>query len=240
MALSAASCERMAAASRSRNTVVAVAHVRRLFPASQWVRSILEAGLLGKARRVDWSEGSPYDWPLVSPSLFDATASGGGVLADTGPHVFDLLLWWLGADFSVEEYRDSSLGGAESECEGRLTLGGAEIHFAFSRLRPLRNRCVLEGCEGTLEVGLDLEAPYALRAPDGHVVEAGVVAAVPPAQDQWERLFSEQLRNFAAATRSREAVYATAEDGRVSVALIEACYAARGALALPWRSWGDT
>lgn len=237
MALTAAECARMDAAARAAGVVMAVAHVRRLFPASPWVRRLLAGGRLGSVQSVAWHEGAPYDWPLVTPSLFTRSVSGGGVLADGGPHVLDLLLWWLGADDAeVLDACDTSLGGAESEMELRLRMAGADVQVKLSRLRMMRNTCVIQGSRGALEVGIDTEAPYTLRDAGGSVVERGIVPAEPPAQAEWERLFAEQLRNLAGAVRGTEPVYADAADGHRVVRLIERCYAARRPVDLSWRA----
>lgn len=211
---------------RRGNLILAVAHVRRLFPAGQWVRGLLRDSAVGLVQSVRWAEGMPYDWPLVSPSLFDTAASGGGVLADTGPHVIDMVQWWLGGDSpEIVSCADTSRGGAESEVEVHLRCGATEVELAFSRLRQLTNTCSIIGSEASLEVGIDQEAPYALRSPRGELLDAGTVPSIPPAQEGWEDLFAEQLRNFVAAVRGEEDVYADWRDGRRVVDTIERCYA---------------
>ncbi len=193
-------------------------------------------GDLGVVRAIRWQEGSPYDWPLVSPSLFVPGLAGGGVVADGGSHILDLILWWLGADGpDTVAYRDTSAGGVESDAVIALEIGTVEVSIELSRLRLLRNTCVVEGTAATVEFGVDVDSPFVVRSPSGVVLEQGVVTATPPAQEQWERLFAEQLRNFAAATRGEEKIYADALDGRRVTALIQRCYAARVPVATPWR-----
>jgi predicted dehydrogenase len=237
MALTVASCQRMQVAARATDVLMAVAHVRRLFPCARWVKSFVDANCLGKIHTVHWREGAPYDWPLVSPSLFQRNVAGGGVLADTGPHVFDLLCWWFGSeDAEVISCRDTSLGGAESEAEIELRLSDITVSAQFSRLRTLDNCCHIYGTRGSLQIGIDVPATFVVRMLDGRVTDTGVAPAVPPAQDKWELLFTEQLRNFAAAISGNERVYADASDGIAVVNLLEACYAARQSKVLEWRS----
>jgi predicted dehydrogenase len=241
LALSTADCVAMARAATEHGVVLAVAHVRRLFPASRLVKTWLADGIFGQVTSVCWREGAPYDWPLVTPSLFHRRSSGGGVLADGGPHVLDLLLWWLaeGAEVDAVEVidcADSSLGGAESETRIELRIAGVPVSVLLSRLRPMENTCVLRGTKGSVEIGTDTPATFVRRDQDGLVVADGVVVAVPPAQDGWEPLFSEQLRNFAAAVRGRESIYASADDGRRVVDLLQRCYAVRTPGYYPWRA----
>ena len=239
MALSPAECAAMVQSARAGNAVLGVAHVRRLFPASQRVKRLLDDRMLGRITHIDWREGGPYDWPLVTPSLFRRAVSGGGVLADGGPHVLDLLLWWLGArstDVHVLACSDSSLGGAESEARIALRIAGVEVSVAFSRVRPMDNTCTIRGSDGSLEFGTDTPATLVWRARSGAVLETGTVAAVPPAQDGWEPLFAEQLRNFAAAIRGSEAIYVGGEEGGEVVDVIQRCYALRTTGSYPWRA----
>jgi predicted dehydrogenase len=238
MALSAAECAAMVASARAHNAVLGVAHVRRLFPASQRVKGLLADRVLGRITHVSWREGGPYDWPLVTPSLFRRSVSGGGVLADGGPHVLDLLLWWLDArstDVDVIACSDSSLGGAESEARIALRILGIEVSVVLSRVRPMENTCVIRGSDGSLEFGTDTPASLLLRARSGAVLQDGTVAAVPPAQDGWAPLFSEQLRNFAAAIRGREAIYVRGDEAGEVVDIVQRCYAVRTTGAYPWR-----
>jgi len=61
------------------------------------------------------SAGYRSFWKVASDFMFRKEA-GGGVLADTGAHLLDLLLWWLG-DYESVEYCDDAVGGVEADCE---------------------------------------------------------------------------------------------------------------------------
>ena len=237
MCMSVEECDQVVSIARANRRVVGPGHVRRLFPASPWVRDRVRAGSLGTVTAVDWLEGAPYDWPLVSPSLFDHGLSGGGVVIDAGSHVLDLLLWWFSLsddDATVVSYRDSSRGGAESEAVVDLRIAGIPVHVAFSRLRSLRNTCRIIGSDAVMEVGIDVEAQFRIEDPNGATIEAGMVPTRPPAQAQWPMLFAEQLRNFAEACRGQETLYVRPEAGRRVVSLISECYARREPLNLRW------
>ncbi len=108
---------------------------------------------------VDIQEGMIYDWPVASDFMFRRDM-GGGVLADTGAHVLDLLMYWLGDHASVE-YKDDAAGGVEADCELRLTMAsGAKGVVRLSRTRNLRNTWILEGERGTLEVSRRFDASF--------------------------------------------------------------------------------
>ncbi|QHC32434.1 NAD-dependent epimerase/dehydratase family protein [Streptomyces sp. HF10] len=216
--------------------LLAMAHPRRLFPAYAWVKRLIESGDLGDVVRVDWSEGHPYAWEPVSWSMFDRRLAGGGVLTDTASHVFDTLLWWLGPDARVVRYEDDSLGGVETDATAHLRFGGVDVHCAFSRLRDLGISCTVTGTKATVTIGTDFPAgECTLVTADGVELHRGDVAAVAPAQDEWELLFTEQLANFAAAVRGTAAAHSGPEDGLRVVELIQECYGgAREETPQPW------
>src|SRR5215212_8471605 len=100
MALTVRECDEMIAAAEEGGATLAVGLDFRFFGATRWVKDFLAEGLLGELRSFD---------------LRKETA-GGGVLADFGVHVLDLLLVWLG-DWDAIDYRDDAQGGLESDCE---------------------------------------------------------------------------------------------------------------------------
>ncbi|MFJ3923393.1 NAD-dependent epimerase/dehydratase family protein [Streptomyces sp. NPDC090022] len=231
-------------AARDPRTVLAMAHPRRLFPAYAWVRRLIRDGELGTVLKVEWSEGHPYAWEPVSWSMFDRRLAGGGVLTDTGSHVFDTLLWWLGPEVEVVSYEDNALGGVETDSSAHLRFGSVDVFTDFSRLRDLGISCTVTGTEATVTIGTDFPAgECTLITAEGKELHRGDVEAVAPAQDEWELLFTEQLANFAAACRGTAAVHSGPEDGVRVVELIQECYgeATRRPEPQPWttRSAGE-
>lgn len=224
-------------AGRRPETLLAMAHPRRLFPANAWVRELITSGELGTVQRVAWTEGHPYSWEPVSWSMFDRRLAGGGVLTDTASHVFDILLWWLGPDAEVLDYVDDSLGGVEADAHATLRIGSVEVALELSRLRALGTHCVVTGSRAEVRIGTDFPAGECTLTTTAGVVEhQGDVRAVAPAQDEWDELFVEQLRNFAAACAGGVAPIATARDGLRVARLIDGCYRAprRRPLVQPW------
>jgi predicted dehydrogenase/nucleoside-diphosphate-sugar epimerase len=220
-------------------TVFAMAHPRRLFPASMWLRNLLSTGYLGRVRRIEWREGHPYSWNPTTTSMFAPQLAGGGVVTDTGSHVFDLLLWWFGPDVTVIDYLDNSLGGVETDARIVLSWGETEAHVELSRIRSLGTACTVAGTSASATVGTDFPtATCTLVRADGQVLPPGDAGTVPLAPNAWKELFAQQLRGFTAAIREQATPYATAEDGRRVVDLIESCYrgATRRAWLQPWIS----
>jgi predicted dehydrogenase len=238
MAVSAAECDQMIEAAARAGRVLAVGLEFRFFDASRTVRDLLAAGLLGPLRGFDLRQGVVPRWPFASDFILRKEAAGGGVLADFGSHMLDLLLWWLG-DWAEVDYRDDARGGLESDCQMELTLAsGIAGTVELSRTRTLRNTCRIEGERGALEVGIwDPDPPIVLRLDGRETVLAG--RARPAGRESAAGLdfaaaFRRQIEDFAGAVQAGRQPFVPGEEGRRSIALIEACYARRRPLALPW------
>jgi predicted dehydrogenase len=241
MAVNVRECDEMIAAAQAGRSVLAVGLDFRFFDSSRWVRDLLRDGLLGEIRRFELHQGVIPRWPFATDFMLRKEMAGGGVLADFGVHVLDLLLWWLG-DWSDVEYRDDAMGGVESDCELRLTLRSGVIGTAeISRTRNLRNTCLFEGARASLEVGIWDPDPE-IRLSTGELAEradrevhlAGRARRQGSPGIDMTDAFIRQLDDFAAAIRERREPFVPGREGRRSLALIAACYARRKPLELPW------
>jgi len=238
MAMNVRECDAMIAAAEAAGTVLAVGHEFRFFDSSLLVRNLLRDGLLGELRSFEMRQGVIPHWPFATDFLLKKETAGGGVLADFGAHVLDLLLWWLG-DWAEVEYWDDAMGGIESDCELRLTMrSGLSGFVEISRTRNLRNTCVFEGSRATLEVGIwDPDPEIRLLIAEREVSLAGRARRDGESAGSgldFTQAFVRQLDDFAAAIRERREPFVPGREGRRSLSLIEACYARRQPLVLPW------
>ncbi len=239
MAMTVAECDAMIEAARAGRAVLAVGLDFRFFDSSLLVRDLLRDGLLGEIRRFDLRQGVIPRWPFATDFLLKKEMAGGGVLADFGVHVLDLLLWWLG-DLTVSNYRDDALGGVESDCEMTLaTASGLAGTVEISRTRNLRNTCVFEGERARLEVGIwDSDPEVRLSIAGSEVALAGRARRATEkgihSGLNFLDTFIRQIDDFARAIRGRGKPFVPGCEGRRSLALIESCYAQRRFLELPW------
>jgi predicted dehydrogenase len=233
MALWVSDCDEMIkAAARSGNTL-AIGLVRRFYQSSLFVKQLLEQGLLGDITSFDHREGSIYSWKVTSDFMFRKEA-GGGVLADTGSHALDMLLWWLG-DYSAVEYFDDSMGGVEADCELRLRMqNGVSGVVELSRTRTLRNTTIIQGEKGTLEVGTGSNPHLSLQIKDEELALSGhVVRGKTTGQDILD-VFCRQLEDFADAINYHRQPFISGQEGKRAIELIETCYALRQPLKQLW------
>ncbi|HTG34053.1 MAG TPA: Gfo/Idh/MocA family oxidoreductase [Thermoanaerobaculia bacterium] len=235
MAMNVRECDEMIDAARTGRAVLAVGLDFRFFDASLFVRNLLRDGLIGEIRGFDLRQGVIPRWPFATDFLLKKEMAGGGVLADFGVHVLDLLLWWLG-DLTVNRYRDDAMGGVESDCEMTLaTAAGIQGEVEVSRTRTLRNTCVFEGERAKLEVGIwDPDPEIRLSIAGSEVSLAGHARDDRGSALNFTDVFVRQIDDFARAIRLRREPLIPGAEGRRSLALIETCYAQRQLLELPW------
>jgi predicted dehydrogenase len=235
MAMNVRECDEMIAAAEAGRTVLAVGLDFRFFDSSLLVGNLLRDGLLGDLRRFEMHQGVIPCWPFATDFLLKKEMAGGGVLADFGVHVLDLLLWWLG-DWAEVEYWDDAMGGIESDCELRLTMdSGLQGTVEISRTRNLANTCMFEGSRASLEVGVwDPDPELRLLIANREVSLAGRARREAGAGLDITTAFVRQVDDFAAAVRERREPFVPGREGRRSLTLIEACYARRQPLELPW------
>lgn len=249
MATSVAGCDAMLAAAEEGRARLAVGLQFRFFDSSRWVKGVLTAGLvgaglsgqglLGRVSSFDLRLGVVSRWPFASDFFLRKETAGGGVLTDYGVHVLDLLLYWLG-DWRELSYRDDAEGGIESDCELVLAMeSGARGFVEISRSRNLRNTCVFTGERGSLEVGIwDPDPAITLRqAGSEEEVDLSLLGRARRSGHvglDFNGAFLRSLDDFADAIRGGREAFVSGHEGRRSVALIEACYAAAEPLVLPW------
>ncbi len=235
VAASTAECAEISAAAATGGALVMPAHVRRFFPAASWVAERLTSGWWGTVRRVHWCEGAEYRWPAVSRFVFDADA-GGGVLADLGPHVTDLLAHWFGP-LELIGVEDNSAGGVDSEARLQLRAGTVPVDVELSRLRELDNIITIEGTRATLSVGTERAASYRAWTSAGVLLEQGAVPAPTPGRLTRAGLYHHQLVEFDRALRGHPSSATTFSEAATTVELLQRCRAQRAhRLPRPWEA----
>ena len=233
MAMTVEECDRMSAAARAADRVLAVGMARRFYDGGRFVRRLIESGRLGEIRSLDVREGYIYDWPVASEFMFRKEA-GGGVLADAGAHILDNLLWWMG-DFRSVAYRDDAEGGVAADCELDLEMAsGAHCHVELSRTRRLRNTWILEGSEGVLEVAtlFNPELRWSFSGEPEQLV--GRVRRPGQPEEGAFDCFRRQMEDFLDSIRDGREPFVPGVEGRRFVELLEACQAKRQPLELAW------
>ncbi|WP_417377421.1 NAD-dependent epimerase/dehydratase family protein [Gimesia maris] len=148
--------EKMVQLAQSKNLVISVSVFRRLLPSLRMMKAALNAEMLGKPTGFRVEGGGVYGWEAATLGNMLKEQSGGGVLADLGPHVIDQLLYLFGGPASVAEYRDNARGGIESDCVATLNLDwrGSRVQgqIELTRTRNLQNEFCVQCREGDLVI----------------------------------------------------------------------------------------
>lgn len=243
MAATGAEAEAMLAAAAKSRALLAVGLFRRFFPVSKMIRELVQHQPLGAVKHFEISEGGPFNWPAQSASFFQKSNSQGGVLADLGVHVLDLLIWWLGMPEQVV-YEDDAMGGLEANCRlGLAFAGGVTGSVRLSRDTQLPNRTIIEcergwlRCKAVAAEQLEMGFPGSDLALTGQLVRVGADGPhgfrSEPAFS-YHQSFARQLSNVVAALRGEEKLLVPGEQGLFSLQLIEKCYRERRMMHMPW------
>ena len=226
---------------------LAVGLFRRFFPITQFTSDLISGEDLGKPIRFSWSEGGVFDWPAATPSFFLKGSSTGGVFADLGAHVLDLLLHWFGpvADFV---YQDDSMGGLEANASLHLRFeAGVTGQLRLSRDTPIPNSVWIEFERGFLWFQGGTAAEVTLHFKHSNLVAKSNLysksnqqipfhlAPGDPART-YAQSFMEQIRNLCRAIRGEDTLLVPASEALASISLIEKCYAGRKLMNMPWLS----
>ncbi|MDB5711483.1 MAG: oxidoreductase [Sphingomonas bacterium] len=230
LATSVADSDAMIAAAAKADRVLAVAMMRRFARSAQYLKTLIDSGMLGKIKRYHAASGAADAWPSRSPFTFDAAQAGGGALISNGCHDVDLMLWLLGP-IETLDFRSDSDARMEGNCvlECRLQ-SGTEALIEISRTCTLSNAIHIEGERGTVIAPLMGEAITLLPLGAGREL----LPDVPPPPLQFDQTMARQMADFVAAVRGEKAPIADGEAGRDMIALVERCYAEARPLSFAW------
>jgi predicted dehydrogenase len=236
--------ENMVEAALNANRLLAVGLFRRFWPITEYITDVITSKGLGDPIHFDWAEGGIFDWPSATPSFFRKDSSPGGVFADLGSHVLDLLMHWFGpvAHF---DYRDDAMGGLEANAILLLDFkNGVSGQLRLSRDTPIPSFACIEFERGTLafqpgnvgEVSLVLkDSTFNAQArllQCTERVQSGKALWAPTRS--FVQSFMEQIVNIIHAIRGKESLLVPATEALASIALIDQCYANRQLMDMPW------
>ncbi len=203
--------------------------VRRFYGSTALVAETLRRGLLGSPLRFEARE-SVWNWPFTR-ATFDPKITGGGVLIDTAPHIFDLVEAWFGPA-EVVEYVDDSRGGVEAVAVANLRCynGGSCIdgEIILSRAYRTENRMRIRCSNGYIDVNPHERDCVTIVFTDGQGPFVTTAHATPVDP------FVRQLENFVAAIRGDTPPEVTPDAAVKAVELVESCYEVRQPLAEQW------
>ncbi len=250
MALTTADCDAMIQKAHQSRKVLAVISQRRWFPAVQRIRSAIDQGKIGKpilglVTMYGWRDEAYY---RSDPWRGTWTTEGGGVLVNQAPHQLDLLQWFIGPVEEVSAYW-GNLNHPYIEVEDTAVVnvkfqGGALGSIVVSNSQK-------PGIYAKVHVHGQTGASVGVQTDGGAMFVAGMSGILePPINDIWtipreeenldrwkaedtaffktieptEYFHSLQFADFAQAIQENRSPLVDGQEGRKTVALIEAIY----------------
>ena len=150
LTVNAAEARELVQAARRRGTFLSEAMWTRHLPAVLAARKALEKGVIGEVRAVRASLLKKRAFDPAS-RLFDP-AQGGGAMLDLGVYPLSLAVHFAGTpDHATGEWW-ANPAGTDSRAMLRLTCGKAEVEVACGFTEEHRNRLIVQGTRGALEL----------------------------------------------------------------------------------------
>jgi predicted dehydrogenase len=185
MATSAAECDAVLQAAEEAGRQVWVAYYRRYLDKFVLLKRLIDDGRIGAPRSflIDFSEPRSRFTPGEGglPWRVDPGIAGGGIVADLGSHMLDLLDWILGPVASVSGHAGNLAGEypAEDVVAGHFLLASGVTGTAlWDFTSPLhRDRTLIRGSLGSIEYATFDDSPLLLREERG---EQRYEAPYPP------------------------------------------------------------
>ncbi|MFL5778773.1 MAG: Gfo/Idh/MocA family protein [Chloroflexota bacterium] len=251
MALTVAEADRMIAAARHARVTLTVISQRRWYPAVRRVKAAIDDARIGApglatVELLGWRDAEYYGMDAWRGTL---AGEGGGVLINQAVHQLDLLCWFLGEPIEVDGYT-TNLNHPEIEVEDtavavvRFASGALAALTASNAQRPgLHGRIHVHGRNGS-SVGVETDRGSSfvagLSAPTIARNDLWTIPGEESLPGAWEAAdaaalgdvdlgthFHElQLRDVVDSIQAGRPSAVTGEDGKRTVALIEAIYTA--------------
>ncbi len=214
-------------AAEASGITAAVGYSTRFRASTVLLKELVDRNHFGRPRRFVHQFGTPGGWSPLSAYNLTRSTAGGGVLIVTATHFIDRMLDLFGVPADVA-FEDDSAGGPEANCTARFRYGtphaGLEGIARYSKTTRLPSGMVIEFEQGTVTLADSDDAEIQFKANDGdyvQVIRRGRSAA--PVGNSFLR----QLEDFVDACRDGRPPRVSAQQGLLSLELIERLYASR-------------
>lgn len=222
--------QEMVSMATEKGVALCVNNTRRMFPSNQAIRQVLASQQLGKVKSLHYTEGSQFGWASATGFYVNPKATSRGLLSDLGPHVVDILCWWLGGKPDLLQFTDDSFGGPESVASVKAEFKGAHIEIFLNRLIDLDSGFQIECEKGTI-IGKPMSwGQYTLRTPDGKEKDI----TIPCGNKNYPSFMLPMVDNFLKTVQGGEKPLVSGQDVLPSLAFIDQCYEKRRRFAMPW------
>jgi len=243
MAVDQSDAERMVAAARRADRILAIGMTRRMYPCLVEAQRLMARSALGDDLRFVYREGHVYDWPVSTDAAFRRATAGGGVLVDLGSHVLDVVAALFGAP-EVKAYADDGQSaGVEANALIDVATPRATGTVQLSWNQPLVGGLHVTGSAGELVLDATRLDAILYRSRGGtwekrpcnatwprDLALGGARASPRTHHDCIYYQLIQILRSIAYG----EPAPVSGEQGLAIVSAIDACYQQATSLRIPW------
>jgi predicted dehydrogenase len=197
--------------------VFAVGYQRRTDGLFRYVKRMASEEGLGRPRYIEYQLSQDWTGLARGSWRLDAKASGGGFLMDSGSHVVDMLIWFMGG-LPRRIYALTRRDGYDVEVVSSVVAEADKCIASISLMgdAPLWSERLRIYCGGGMVAYLDEKQSRRVWALDRTGRDLESQASIPAS--------SSPAENFVNAIRGVEAPAAGVEDGLRVAAFTEACY----------------
>lgn len=178
---------------------VGVGFQRRFYQSTFGVRTVIQSGVLGPLRAVDFAYGAYSLKTGGSASyLVDSSLSGGGMIIESAIHGLDQILFATGADsVTVASARSVVLGGSDFDTitDATIDVGGSEIpvRCEITRLRNVNSGTDFHFDHATVRQGPSAEADLVMSGRNADPTERFTLLPRVPGPQRGARTVAEAL-----------------------------------------------
>jgi len=230
MATTSADVDRMFAAAKRGGARLMAAQSTRFNANVTKLKTILDAGWLGRLESISGSLGSAYDVAERRTEFRrDAGLAGGGVLMDLGIHLIDVAVWLAGERPSYVGYDSACAPGWNLETDADVTLefpSGGRAVFASSFTHGCDPTLTVRGSEGWASASLYVPSQLSVFSERARVCrQAGLQRLTLDERAPYER----QIEHFAQAILAKQPFVVQPHETHTGIEIIERCYASHSA-----------
>lgn len=211
-----------------------ILHNFRFSPTLIELKKKIESNIIGQPRSITYSLRArlPEDWPgSGDPGWYaDRKRAGGGAFADHAAHTIDAICWILGTNIKSVDAQMANLVHKDLDVED---YGIAVIRYKNEIMVTVESTWTAQkilGSSEMLQVIGDTGEIFASRFFQPNIcIKAHLKGFNPPvsynvAEPVWTENLKRAFDNFVASIKGKEKLRTSAEDGAVTVQIIEAAY----------------
>lgn len=215
---------------KEKNVFLSVNNTRRMFPSFTAIKELIADGKIGEITSISYTEGNTFAWPSSTGFYVNPKISSKGILSDVGPHVLDLICWWIGGKPEVKSFLDDSYGGPESVVKMSARHGACNIQIFINRLNDIDCSYEIRGKLGVIK-GKVFEWDKIMISQDHDIFAE---KRLPCMAKNYPSFVQPIIDNFVNVVAKEEQPLVSGIDVQDSIELIEDCYLQRNRFELPW------